>query len=117
MRHWLWVWSLKIASDQGQECLEFFPGLLQKDIGDRLSLDELRIEVNQTTQNAQLVLGRNLSLLGRPLYLRYTTDFGKSSQLLQFQWQISKHFQVQTESGIQDAQSVKGGDVFFTWNY
>lgn len=87
---------------------------LAKGIGGRLGLDELRVDVNQTTQNTSLVLGKYLS---PKLYLRYYTGIAESSRILQLQYQLSRRIQIQTESGYRGSQSITGGDIFFTVEY
>ena len=95
--------------------LNFIAGdYLQKDIGGHLGLDELRVDVNQATQNTSLVMGKYLS---PKLYLRYYTGIAESSRLVQLQYQLSKRVQIQTESGYQGTQSITGGDIFFTIEY
>lgn len=87
---------------------------LAKGIGGQLGLDELRVDVNQTTQNTSLVLGKYLS---PKLYLRYYTGIAESSRILQLQYQLSRRIQIQTESGYRGSQSITGGDIFFTVEY
>ncbi|MEJ2440136.1 MAG: translocation/assembly module TamB domain-containing protein [Gammaproteobacteria bacterium] len=87
---------------------------LAKGIGGTLGLDELRLDVNQTTQNTSLVLGKYLS---PKLYLRYYSGIAESSRILQLQYQLSRRFQIQTESGYRGSQSITGGDIFFTIDY
>lgn len=95
--------------------LSFVAGdYLQKGIGGRLGLDELRVDVNQATQNTSLVMGKYLS---PKLYLRYYSGIAESSRLVQLQYQLSKRVQIQTESGYQGTQSITGGDIFFTVEY
>ena len=95
--------------------LNFVAGdYLQKDIGGRLGLDELRVDVNQATQNTSLVMGKYLS---PKLYLRYYTGIAESSRLVQLQYQLSRRLQIQTESGYRGSQSITGGDIFFTIEY
>lgn len=87
---------------------------LAKGIGGSLGLDELRVDVNQTTQSTSLVLGKYLS---PKLYLRYYNGIAESSRILQLQYQLSRRVQIQTESGYRGTQSVTGGDIFFTIEY
>lgn len=87
---------------------------LAKSIGGGLGLDELRVDVNQTTQSTSLVLGKYLS---PKLYLRYYNGIAESSRMLQLQYQLSRRVQIQTESGYRGTQSVTGGDIFFTVEY
>jgi translocation and assembly module TamB len=87
---------------------------LAKGIGGRLGLDELRVDVNQTTQNTALVMGKYLS---PKLYLRYYSGIAEASRIVQLQYQLSRHVQIQTESGYRGTQSITGGDIFFTIEY
>lgn len=87
---------------------------LAKGLGGELGLDELRVAVNQTTQNTSLVIGKYLS---PKLYLRYYTGIAESSRIIQLQYQLSRRVQIQTESGYRGTQSVSGGDIFFTVEY
>lgn len=87
---------------------------LEKGIGGTLGLDELRVDVDQTTQNTALVIGKYLS---PKLYLRYYSGIAEASRIVQLQYQLSKRIQIQTESGYRGSQSVTGGDIFFTIEY
>ena len=84
---------------------------LEKGIGGRLGLDELRLDVNETTQNTSLMLGKYLS---PHLIVRYYNGIAESSHLLQLEYQLSNRVQIQTESGYTGSQSTTGGDIFFT---
>jgi len=87
---------------------------LEKGIGGPLGLDELRVDVNQATQNTSLVVGKYLS---PKLYLRYYNGIAQSSRMVQLQYQLSRRVTIQTESGYQGTQSTTGGDIFFTIEY
>ncbi|MBI1424985.1 MAG: hypothetical protein GC149_16180 [Gammaproteobacteria bacterium] len=87
---------------------------LAKGVGGRLGLDELRVDVNQTTQNTSLVVGKYLS---PKLYLRYYSGIADASRIVQLQYQLSRRVQLQTESGYRGSQSITGGDIFFTIEY
>lgn len=87
---------------------------LEKGIGGTLGLDELRVDVDQTTQSTALVIGKYLS---PKLYLRYYSGIAEASRIVQLQYQLSKRIQIQTESGYRGSQSITGGDIFFTIEY
>lgn len=89
-------------------------GYLAKEVGGRLGLDELRLDVEQSTQNTSLVMGKYLS---SRLYLRYLSGIVESSSIVQLQYQLSRRIQIQTESGYRGSQSITGGDIFFTIEY
>ena len=87
---------------------------LEKGIGGRLGLDELRLDVNQTTQNTSLIMGKYLS---PKLVVRYYTGIAEPSHILQLQYHISKRILIQTESGYTGSQPTTGGDIYFTVEY
>lgn len=87
---------------------------LSQEIGGRLGLDELRLEVEQSTQNTALVMGKYLS---PNLYVRYISGIAESSNIVQLQYQLSRRVQIQTEGGYRGSQSVSGGDIYFTIEY
>jgi len=87
---------------------------LAQEIGGRLGLDELRLDVEQSTQNTALVMGKYLS---PRLYLRYFSGIVESSSIVQLQYQLSRRVQIQTEGGYRGSQSVTGGDIYFTIEY
>ncbi len=87
---------------------------LAKEIGGRLGLDELRLDVEQSTQKTSLVMGKYLS---SKLYLRYFSGIVESSSIVQLQYQLSRRIQIQTEGGYRGSQSITGGDIYFTIEY
>ena len=87
---------------------------LEKGIGGRLGLDELRVDVNRITQNTSLIVGKYLS---PKLILRYYSGIADSSRLVQLEYQLSKRVQIQTESGYNGSQQTTGGDIFFVIEY
>jgi len=87
---------------------------LSKEIGGRLGLDELRLDVEQSSQKTSLVMGKYLS---PKLYLRYFSGIVESSSIVQLQYQLSRRVQIQTEGGYRGSQSVTGGDIYFTIEY
>jgi translocation and assembly module TamB len=101
--------------DKAASALGLFAGdYLAKGLSGQLGLDELRVDVSQTTQNTSLVMGKYLS---PKLYLRYYTGIAESSRIVQLQYQLSRRLQIQTESGYRGSQSITGGDIFFTIEY
>lgn len=93
----------------------FFAGdILARDIGGSLGLDELRVDVGETTEKTSLVMGKYLS---SKLYVRYFTGIVESSNIVQLRYQVSPRVQIQTEGGYRGSQSVTGGDIFFTIEY
>ncbi len=88
--------------------------LLARDIGGELGLDELRIDVGETTEQTALVMGKYLS---PKLYVRYLTGIVESSNIVQIRYQLTRRIQLQTEGGYRGSQSITGGDIFFTFEY
>jgi len=80
---------------------------LAKKIGTSLDLEEVRIESSDNGfQSTSLVLGRYLS---PKLYIRYSAGLFEINNIVQLQYQLSKHLQIQTESGTRT-----GADIFYT---
>ena len=79
---------------------------LARVIGDRFGLDEMRIESNDTGDQASLVLGRYLS---PKLYVSYGVGLIGSFNTLNLRYQISERWQLKTESGEN-----QGADLMYT---
>lgn len=88
--------------------------ILSQEIGGRLGLDEMRVDVGETAENTALVMGKYLS---PKLYLRYFSGLVESSSIVQLRYQLSDRLQIQTEGGYRGSQSITGGDIFFTIEY
>jgi len=87
---------------------------LSQEVGGRLGLDEMRVDVGDTTEKTALVMGKYLS---DKLYLRYFSGLVESSSIVQLRYQLSDRVQIQTEGGYRGSQSITGGDIFFTITY
>lgn len=88
--------------------------ILSQEIGGRLGLDEMRVDVGETTAKTALVLGKYLS---PKLYVRYLSGIIESSNIVQLRYRLSDRLQIQTEGGYRGSQSVTGGDIIFTIEY
>lgn len=88
--------------------------VLSQEIGGRLGLDEMRVDVGDTAEKTALVMGKYLS---PKVYVRYFSGIVESSNIVQLRYQLSKRVQIQTEGGYRGSQSVTGGDIFFTIEY
>jgi len=88
--------------------------ILSQEIGGRLGLDEMRVDVGGTAENTALVMGKYLS---SKLYVRYFSGLIESSSIVQLRYQLSDRVQIQTEGGYRGSQSITGGDIFFTIEY
>jgi len=88
--------------------------ILSQEIGGRLGLDEMRVDVGDTAEKTALVMGKYLS---PKLYVRYFSGLVESSSIVQLRYQLSDRVQVQTEGGYRGSQSITGGDIFFTIEY
>ncbi len=88
--------------------------ILSQEIGGRLGLDEMRVDVGDTAENTALVMGKYLS---PKLYVRYFSGLIESSNIVQLRYQLSDRVQIQTEGGYRGSQSITGGDIVFTIEY
>jgi translocation and assembly module TamB len=88
--------------------------ILSQEIGARIGLDEMRVDVGDTAEKTALVMGKYLS---PRLYVRYFSGLVESSNIVQLRYRISDRVQIQTEGGYRGSQSITGGDIFFTLEY
>jgi len=82
--------------------------LLAGRIGQRLGLDELRVEGGETLEEASLVLGTYLS---PKLYVRYAAGFDRAVNRFEARYEFSRRWAIQTET----SQEETGADVIFTF--
>jgi translocation and assembly module TamB len=85
--------------------------LLARQVGERLGVDEVRVEAGETVQQTALVVGKYLS---PRLYVRYITGVVESSNIVQLRYEIGRRIEIQTEGGYRGSEAVSGGDLFFT---
>jgi translocation and assembly module TamB len=79
---------------------------LARHIGQVFGIEEVRIESGATAQSASLMLGTYLS---PRLYVNYGIGLFETVNTLRLRYDISKHWQIQTETGIQS-----GADLLYT---
>ena len=79
---------------------------LARAIGDRFGLDEMRVESNDTGDQASLVLGRYLS---PKLYVSYGVGLIGSFNSINLRYQISERWQLKSQSG-----ESHGTDLMYT---
>lgn len=79
---------------------------LMKKIAKKFGIDEVKLQSNNTTQEASLILGKYLS---PQLYLQYAYGIGKAVNTLQLQYHLTDRWMIKTESG--QAQST---DILFS---
>lgn len=75
-------------------------------LGDRFGLDEMRIESNDTGDQASLVVGRYLS---PKLYVSYGVGLIEAINTFAVRYTISDNWQLKAESG-----EAQGADIFYT---
>lgn len=80
---------------------------LARSIGDRFGLDEMRIESDDTGEQASLVMGRYLS---PKLYVSYGVGLIGSFNTLNFRYRISDRWQLKAQSG-----EIQGADLMYTF--
>lgn len=88
--------------------------LIAREVGDRLGLDEIRVEAGETAQQTALVMGKYLT---PKLYVRYLTGIVESSNIVQLRYDLTRRVQIQTEGGYRGYQNVSGGDIFYTFEH
>jgi autotransporter translocation and assembly factor TamB len=79
---------------------------LARTVGDRFGVDEVRVESNDTGDEASLVVG---SYLSPKLYVSYGVGLMDSLNSLNLRYQLSNRWQLEVESG-----ATTGADVFYT---
>lgn len=79
---------------------------LARALTDRFGLDEMRVESNETGDQASLVMGRYLS---PKLYISYGIGLAESANIVTIRYQISDKWQLKGESG-----EYQGADLLFT---
>jgi len=79
---------------------------LARVLGDKLGLDEMRVESNDTGDQASLVMGRYLS---PKLYVSYGVGLVEAFNTLSVRYQISEKWQLKAESG-----EYQGADILYT---
>ena len=79
---------------------------LARTVGDRFGLDEVRVESNDTGDEASLVVGTYLS---PKLYVSYGVGLMDSLNTLNLRYQLSNRWQLEVESG-----EYQGADLFYT---
>ena len=80
---------------------------IARTIGDRFGLDEMRVESNDTGDQASLVIGRYLS---PRLYVSYGVGLIESVNTLSVRYKISDKWQLKAESG-----EYQGADIMYTF--
>jgi len=80
---------------------------LAKGIAKEFGIDEVYIQSQDTTQQAQLVLGKYLS---PKLYVRYAVGIGEAVDTLQIQYKLTDKLILRTET----AESQTGTDIIYT---
>ena len=80
---------------------------LAKNIAKEFGIDEVYIQSEDTTQQAQLVLGKYLS---PKLYIRYAVGIGEAVDTLQIQYKLTDRWILRTET----AETQKGTDLIYT---
>ncbi|MBC8209955.1 MAG: translocation/assembly module TamB domain-containing protein [Gammaproteobacteria bacterium] len=80
---------------------------IARTIGDRFGLDEMRVESNDTGDQASLVIGRYLS---PRLYVSYGVGLIESVNTLSVRYKISDKWQLKAESG-----EYQGADILYTF--
>ena len=79
---------------------------LARRLGDRFGLDEMRVEANDTGEQASLVMGRYLS---PKLYVSYGVGLVEAFNTFSVRYQISEKWQLKGESG-----EYQGADLIYT---
>ena len=79
---------------------------LARQLGDRLGFDEVRVESNDTGDQASLVVGRYLS---PELYVSYGVGLIESINSINLRYQLSERWHVEAESG-----EYQGADLLFS---
>ncbi|WP_455219437.1 translocation/assembly module TamB domain-containing protein, partial [Kaarinaea lacus] len=80
---------------------------LAKSIANEFGIDEVYIQSQDTTQQAQLVLGKYLS---PKLYIRYAVGIGEAVDTLQIQYKLTDRWILRTETD----ETQKGTDLIYT---
>ncbi|MBL7003881.1 MAG: translocation/assembly module TamB domain-containing protein [Gammaproteobacteria bacterium] len=80
---------------------------IARTIGDRFGLDEMRVESNDSGDQASLVIGRYLS---PRLYVSYGVGLIESVNTLSVRYKISEKWQLKAESG-----EYQGADILYTF--
>lgn len=79
---------------------------IARSLGNRFGIDDMRIESNDTGDQASLVMGRHLT---PRLYIGYGVGLIKAINTFNVHYQISKHWQLKGESGENS-----GIDIFYS---
>jgi translocation and assembly module TamB len=79
---------------------------LARQVGDQFGLDEMRVESNDTGDQASLVVGRYLS---PDLYVSYGVGLVEAINTLRLRYRLAERWHVQVESG-----EYQGADLLFT---
>ena len=79
---------------------------LARSLGYQLGFDEMRVEGNDTGDDASLVVGRYLS---PELYVSYGVGLVESLNSINLRYQLSRRWQLEAESG-----EFQGADLFYT---
>jgi len=79
---------------------------LARQVGDQFGLDEMRVESNDTGDQASLVVGRHLS---PDLYVSYGVGLVEAINTLRLRYRLAERWHVQVESG-----EYQGADLLFT---
>jgi len=75
-------------------------------VGDQFGFDDVRVEGNDSGDQASLVVGRYLS---PKMYVSYGVGLAESINLLNLRYQLAERWHLEAESG-----QVQGADLFFT---
>lgn len=78
------------------------------DIGGIVSLDDMHIEGGSSTEDASIVMGKNLT---KDLYLGYDYNFFQSKSQFIFRYALGKGFYIQT----QNSTEANGADLFYSF--
>lgn len=81
---------------------------LAEQIGERFNLVEISIEAGTQTQDTALVLGRSLS---PRLYVRYIRGLIEENSAIQFRYELSDKWTIETESGTRTGA---GADILYS---
>ena len=80
--------------------------MLARTLGDRFGIDEVRVESNDTGDEASLVVG---SYLSPKTYVSYGVGLTESINTINLRYRLSQRWQLEVESG-----EYTGADVFYT---
>jgi translocation and assembly module TamB len=76
---------------------------LAKEIGERFGIDEIKIQTDETTNDASLLLGKYLS---PDFYVGYAIGIGNAVDTLQIQYKLTEQWVLKTSSGEQQKAEI-----------